>query len=39
MTLTIVHDWLLTGQGLSGQLDRILGSGNYTLEVSSLKEA
>ena len=30
LTLTIVNDQFLTGAGLSGQLDQILGSGNYT---------
>lgn len=33
LTLTIVHDQFLTGAGLSGQLDQILGSGNYTFAI------
>jgi hypothetical protein len=33
LTLTIVNDQFLTGAGLSGQLDQILGSGNYTFTI------
>ena len=33
LTLTIVNDQFLTGAGLSGQLDQILGAGNYTFTI------
>lgn len=33
LTLTIVNDQFLTGAGLSGQLDQILGPGNYTFAI------
>ncbi len=33
LILTIVNDQFLTGAGLSGQLDQILGAGNYTFQI------
>ena len=33
LTLTIVNDQFLTGAGLSGQLDQILGPENYTFAI------
>lgn len=39
LTLTIVNDHYLTGAGLSGQLDQILGSGNYTFNIKDHYES
>lgn len=36
MKLKIKGDHLLTGAGLSGQLDQLLGKGNYNFTVNNL---